>query len=164
MDWFNDNSWAIWLALALTLGAIEAATVDFVFLMLAGGALAGAVAGAFNAPAAVQLIVASVVAVSLLVGVRPVVKRKMLDKLPDAGLGVEAYVGKVARVTALVDHTGAGRVRFQGEEWSARTDPSHASPIPVTSQVRVVRVDGATLIVLPTPPIQDVTTTNPEPA
>ena len=39
-----------WLGLALILGAIEAATVDFVFLMLAGGALAAAVAAAARAP------------------------------------------------------------------------------------------------------------------
>ncbi|WP_168581541.1 NfeD family protein [Gephyromycinifex aptenodytis] len=163
MDWFIDNSWAIWLALALTLGAVEAATVDFVFLMLAGGALAGAVAGGLHAPVEVQLILASVVAVLLLVGVRPVVKRKMLDNLPDAGLGVAAYEGKVARVTAPVDQTD-GRVYFEGEEWSARTEESHLAPLPVHSRVRVVRVDGATLIVLPTPPIQDVTRENTNPA
>ena len=44
MDWFADNPWLAWLGLALILAAIEAATVDFVFLMLAGGAAAGAAA------------------------------------------------------------------------------------------------------------------------
>ena len=40
MDWFADNAVAgVARGLALILAAIEAATVDFVFLMLAGGAL-----------------------------------------------------------------------------------------------------------------------------
>lgn len=155
MEWLNDNSWAIWLALALTLGAVEAATVDFVFLMLAGGALAGAVAGAFDASVAVQLVVAAVVSVALLLGVRPIVKRRMLDGIPDPELGIASYTGRTAVTTTLVD-AHDGRVHFEGEEWSARTDESHASPIPVHSEVRVVRVDGATLVVLPNPPIQDV--------
>jgi membrane protein implicated in regulation of membrane protease activity len=44
MDWFGDNPWLGWLGLALILAAVEAATVDFVFLMLAGGAVAASVA------------------------------------------------------------------------------------------------------------------------
>ena len=31
-------SWVVWLGLAVALGAVEVATVDFVFVMLAGGA------------------------------------------------------------------------------------------------------------------------------
>ena len=49
MDWLNDNVWLFWLGLALVLAAIEAATVDFVFLMFAGGALAAAVAAGLGA-------------------------------------------------------------------------------------------------------------------
>ena len=37
MDWLGDNPWLAWLGVALVLAAIEAATVDFVFIMLAGG-------------------------------------------------------------------------------------------------------------------------------
>ena len=35
MSWFSDHGWLAWVGLALVLGAVEAATVDFVFLMLA---------------------------------------------------------------------------------------------------------------------------------
>ena len=44
MEWLTDNFWLAWLGIAIVLAAIEAATVDFVFIMFAGGALAGAVA------------------------------------------------------------------------------------------------------------------------
>ncbi|MDO5711763.1 MAG: NfeD family protein, partial [Micrococcales bacterium] len=43
-EWLQGNEWAAWLAVALILGVVEAATVDLVFLMLAGGALAGTIA------------------------------------------------------------------------------------------------------------------------
>ena len=55
MEWLGDNPWLGWLGIGLALAAIEAATVDFVFVMLAGGALAASLAvapvmGAANLP------------------------------------------------------------------------------------------------------------------
>ena len=40
-EWLGDNDWVLWLGLALILGIIETTTLDLVFLMLAGGAIAG---------------------------------------------------------------------------------------------------------------------------
>ncbi len=42
-DWLGDNSWAIWLSLAFLLGVAEIMSLDLVLIMLAVGALAGAV-------------------------------------------------------------------------------------------------------------------------
>ncbi len=66
MDWFAGNPWLAWVGIALVLAAIEAATVSFVFLMLAGGALAAAVVSALGAPFPVQVLVGVVVAALLL--------------------------------------------------------------------------------------------------
>jgi len=66
MSLFSDSSWLAWLGLALVLAAVEAASVDFVFSMLAGGALAGAVAAALGASLTVQVIAAVVVAAASL--------------------------------------------------------------------------------------------------
>ena len=54
---------------AASASASEAATVDFVFVMLFGGALVGAAAAALGAPVVVQIVLA--VAVALLFGARP---------------------------------------------------------------------------------------------
>jgi membrane protein implicated in regulation of membrane protease activity len=75
MGWLNDNVWLFWLGVGLVLAAIEAATVDFVFIMFAGGALAAAVAAALGASFPVQVVVAVGVAVLLLFVVRPIIKR-----------------------------------------------------------------------------------------
>lgn len=144
MSWLIDNSWAMWLGAALALAAVEAATADFIFLMLAGGALAGLVTGLVTPSPVVQVMVAGVTALALLGTVRPVLKRRLLDGLPGIA-GVESYASRPALVTSPVDEHG-GRVKFDGETWSARTDgPTDA--IPAGTEVVVSRVEGATLVV-----------------
>ena len=46
MDWLSDNLWAGWLALAVALGALELVSLDLFLIMLAGGAVVGAVTAA----------------------------------------------------------------------------------------------------------------------
>lgn len=147
MDWLEANSWAAWLALALALGAVEAATVDFVFIMLAGGAAAGGAAAALGAPFAAQVVVAVAVAALLLGLVRPEIKKRMLAGSAQVALGTAAYVGRTAEVTSEVTPDG-GRVRIGGEEWSARLVPD-ALPVAMGGRVRVVSIDGATAVVAP---------------
>ena len=108
---FPGSSWLIWVGVALALGAIEAATVDFIFLMLAGGALAGAVAAAFGADFPGQAIVASVSAVALLVGVRPWVKRRFNVKTERPTVGIAGNVGRTATVLETVTLAG-GRINL----------------------------------------------------
>ena len=64
MEWLTDSPWLAWIAIALILAAIEAATVDFVFVMLAGGALAGALTAGLGGGLAAQVIIAVAVATS----------------------------------------------------------------------------------------------------
>ena len=144
MSWFGDHGWLAWVGLALALGAIEVVSVAFVFLMLAGGALAGALAAAFGFPLAVQVISAVVVAVALLLGVRPIIKGRFM--VPDRGdIGSIAQVGRVAMVLQTVtEHDG--RVKLGGETWSARTAPDTEACLP-GQEVRVVSIEGATAIV-----------------
>jgi len=145
MSWLSDNSWLAWVGLALVLGAIEAASVDFVFLMLAGGALAGAVAAAVGAPFAAQVIAAVGVAVALLLMVRPIVKTRFMVPEGHGDIGAVAQVGRTALVLQTVtEHDG--RVKLGGETWSARTAPDTAACLP-GQEVRVVSIEGATAIV-----------------
>jgi membrane protein implicated in regulation of membrane protease activity len=138
-------SWLAWVGLALALGAIEVVSVAFVFVMLAGGALAGAVVAAVGLPLEVQVIAAVGVAVALLLMVRPYVKNHFM--LPDGhgDIGTVAQVGRSALVLQTVtEHDG--RVKLGGETWSARTAPDTAACLP-GQEVRVVSIQGATAIV-----------------
>lgn len=149
MDWIADNPWLAWLGLALVLGAVEAATVDFVFVMLAGGALAGSLSAALGAGFPLQVIIAVVVATLLLFGVRPVVKRHFMDTETDHGIGAPSLVGRSARVLQTVTEYD-GRVRLAGETWSARL-PSGQPSVEPGAEVRVLAIEGATAIVTGSP-------------
>lgn len=141
---FQDSGWLVWVGVALALAAVEAATVDFIFLMLAGGALAGAIAAAVGAGFPVQAVVASVAAVALLVGVRPWVKRRFTARTERPTLGVAGNVGRTAYVIETVTHAG-GRINLSGETWSARSTGGDA--LLPGDKVEVVAIDGATAVV-----------------
>lgn len=148
MDWVTDHPALAWLALALVLGAVEVATLDFVFVMLAGGALAGSLAAAFGAPFAVSAVVAVLSALLLLVLVRPLLARRLRAGSPTL-TGTAALVGRDAVVLETVGEHG-GRVRLAGEVWSARTADRATTVLPGRT-VRVVSIEGATAVVASAP-------------
>ena len=136
-------AWMVWLGVALVLVAIETATVDFTFLMLAGGAVGGSIAAALGAPPALQSVVAALVAVALLVLVRPWLKKRFSATNPHQIMGAAANVGRSAIALDRVSPAG-GRVKLAGETWSARTLGESIEP---GEEVVVDSIDGATAIV-----------------
>lgn len=152
-DWLQGNEWAAWLALALVLGVVEAATVDFIFMMMAGGAVAAAVVALLGFPVVAQVLVAAVVSVALLGVVRPIAK-KHLDTRDGPAIGTARYIGRVGVAVEAIDERH-GLLRVDGDTWTARIDAGD-TPISVDSQARVTAVDGATLVVTPAAPLQDV--------
>jgi membrane protein implicated in regulation of membrane protease activity len=145
---FENYGWLAWIGVAIALGAIEAATVDFVFAMLAGGALGGSVAAALGAPFPVQVIVAVVVAGILLGVARPWAKSRFGKRPEGIAMGTAGYIGRSAFVLETVNQHG-GRVKVGGETWTARSsDPQPHEP---GEEVRVVRIDGATAVVTRVP-------------
>ncbi|MBR7742258.1 NfeD family protein [Phycicoccus sp. BSK3Z-2] len=149
MEWLAENAWLGWLGVALVLGAIETATVDFAFAMLAGGAVAGGVAALLGFPFFFQMVVAIVAAMGLLFLLRPVLKRRFTDDATDHRIGASALVGRTAWVLQTVTETD-GRVKLGGETWSARL-PDDGEPVGPGDEVRVVAIHGATAIVVPKP-------------
>lgn len=145
MDWLAENPWLAWVGLALVLAAIEAATVDFVFIMLAGGALAGAVAAGAGASFPLQVVISVLVAIVLVVAVRPLLKRHFMDNETDHGIGSPSLVGRSARVVQTVTDYD-GRIKLAGETWSARLLEGEA-PAEPGAEVRVLSIEGATAIV-----------------
>jgi membrane protein implicated in regulation of membrane protease activity len=142
--WLSDNGWTFWIALSVVLGLVETMTLDLVFLMLAGGAVAGAVAGLLGAPFALQALVASGAAVSLLVVVRPIARRH-LEVPHHMKTGTAALPGQRAVVVEEVSRHG-GQVKLVGEVWTARAY-DETQVIPAGTTVDVIEVDGATVLV-----------------
>ena len=150
MDWLTVNFWLAWLGIALVLAAVEAATVDFVCIMFAGGALAGAVAAGLGASFPVQVVVAVATRILLLFTVRPIVKRQFMDGEVDHQIGASSLVGRSARVLQAVTDSD-GRIKLAGETWSARLAAGATSTVGPGEEVRVIAIHGATAIVAPVP-------------
>ncbi|WP_062377575.1 NfeD family protein [Demequina pelophila] len=137
-----------WFIGAMILGAAELFTLDLLFAMLAVGALAGGVAALLGAPWWLSTIVALAVASALIAGLRPFLLKTLRAKgEAQPQTNTKALVGREARAIDEVTEV-RGRVKLAGEVWTARTE-NDAPPIPEGSEVRVLRIDGATAIVGP---------------
>ncbi|WP_251151430.1 NfeD family protein [Cellulosimicrobium sp. Marseille-Q4280] len=141
--------WLWWVGGALVFALIEIISLDLVLIMFAGGALAAAGVNAAGGPLWLQILTFAVVSVILLLTLRPWLLRGLRDRVPLAETNVAAHVGRAALVVDQVTEVG-GRVKLVGEVWTARTEPD-AAAIPAGTDVRVLRIDGATAVVAPLP-------------
>src|SRR3954463_3434810 len=153
-------AWLLWLIAAGLFAAGEIVRLDLVLLMFAGGAVGGLAvaatgAGVPSAGGAVggmaveltgaavawQLVAFIVVSAPLLAVVRPIAKRHLVDRTPLQLDGVDALIGRTARVTKAVDYSG-GRIRMGADEWTARTQ-HNGEAFGIGETVRILQVDGA---------------------
>lgn len=134
----------IWLIVGVALVAAEILSGEFVLVMLGVAALGAAGVSALGAGELVSAAAFAVLALGLVFGARPALKRR-LTAGQDHRSGVEALLGGTAVVVSTVDAHG-GRVRIGGEVWSARSlDHSVLEP---GAEVTVVEIQGATAVVL----------------
>ena len=146
MDWLGEYAWVVWLTAAIGLGALELVSLDLVLIMLAGGAMVGLLTALAHGPVALQIILALISSVALLGVIRPgVVKR--LHSGPDLRIGAEALIGKRATVLRELAHSTPGRVKIDGEEWTAEPYDEDDT-IEAGAVVDVVQIKGATAYVL----------------
>ena len=144
LDWVEENGWVGWVGVALVFGIIETLSLDLIFLMLAGGAVVGAVASLLGAPFPLAALLAIVTSAALLGVVRPVAKRHLQSPF-STRTGVAALVGARAVVLERVEAHG-GLIKLHGEVWTAR--PYDGSQIIEVGQpVDVVEIKGATALV-----------------
>ena len=146
MDWLREHMWESWLALAVVFGVLELVSLDLFLVMLAGGALIGALTALMGGPIALQIVLALISSVALLGVIRPNVVRR-LHSGPDLKTGADALIGKRATVLRELTHAVPGRVKIGGEEWTA-APYDEDDRIEVGEVVDVVQIKGATAYVL----------------
>lgn len=139
-------AWIGWIALIAIFLVIEMLTLDFTFLMLGIGGLAGLIADLFGAEIWLQVIIAAVVAVLLIFILRPPLLRRLRRGEDPTPSNVAALIGMPGLVLSTVSRLG-GLVKLDnGETWTARTADDEAS-FPPSTHVRVARIEGATAFV-----------------
>ncbi|MCX6396109.1 MAG: NfeD family protein [Propionibacteriales bacterium] len=146
MDWFRDNMWATWLVIATVFGVLELVSMDLILIMLAGGALVGMLVAFTTDVFAVQMLVSIGAAVALLALLRPgMVKR--LHAGPTLAIGAEALIGKRADVLVELSRIAPGRIKIEGEVWTAQPFDED-DRIELGASVEVVSIKGATAFVV----------------
>jgi membrane protein implicated in regulation of membrane protease activity len=142
--------WLVWIGVALVLAAAEMASLSFVCIMLAGGAVIGAIAAAVGLPVPLQVIAFAIVSLLLLVLVRKAALARFLPAKVNR-VGVAGDIGRIGVVVETVTEFG-GRVKLPGDAvWSARLASSQDAPSPPGETVQIVRIEGATAIVVARP-------------
>jgi membrane protein implicated in regulation of membrane protease activity len=147
-QWLLDYGWAVWLVLFLGLAAIETLTLDLFFAMLSVGALGAMLAAIFGAPLFLQVVVFCIVALLMIVLVRPLALKHLERGPRDQRSNVERLIGAPALTLEAVSGT-AGTVKIGGDIWTARTPDG--SSLTAGAPVLVTRIDGATAVVVAAP-------------
>jgi len=142
------GGWFIWLVVALGFGVAEllAGAGSFFLAPFAVGAALAAVADSVAGETAAAVVFVSVSILTLL-SVRPLVQRH-LTRGPTLRTGGAALVGRRAIVIErIANHEGIGRVRIDGEVWSARCFDED-QVIEAGTSVDIVDIKGATALVM----------------
>jgi membrane protein implicated in regulation of membrane protease activity len=147
MEWLGHHLWAIWLVLAIGLGVAEMVSLNLILLMLAVGAVVGALSALVGFPVILQVLLAGGGAAAMLSLVRPNLIRK-LHAGPDLVSGTGKLVGQQGLVTEELSAQHPGRVKVGGEIWSAQPYDETLIIAPGAT-VEVFAIRGATAYVHP---------------
>lgn len=136
----------IWLGAAVLLAAGEAAGGELFMLMLAAGALGGSGAAFLGAPIWGQALAFALVSLFLIVGVRPVARRRLLAAMPEHDTNTAALTGRNGTVVEAIG-AAAGLVEIAGDTWTARP-LIDGETFETGDRVLVHQIEGATAIVV----------------
>lgn len=137
MDW----SWEAWLIITIVLVLFELLSMDFVFVMLAGGAGVGTVAAALNFPTVLVWLLAIGGAALGLGIVRPRIAER-IHRGPELKIGPAALIGVSALVLEDIVPNHPGRVKIRGDVWSA-LPADDLSTMTAGVHVEVMDIKGA---------------------
>jgi membrane protein implicated in regulation of membrane protease activity len=134
----------VWWLLAAVLVALELATGTFYLLMLASGAVVGALAAYAGASSATQILLAAVVS-AVAVAIWNKVHDRFSPPKIEAGANpdVNMDVGERVSVQRWNDDK-TGRTAYRGSEWLVRYD---GEDTPTPGVHRIVALEGNRLVV-----------------
>jgi membrane protein implicated in regulation of membrane protease activity len=147
VNWLGDHLWAAWLVLAAALGVAEMVNLNLILIMVAVGAIVGALAAIASFPLILQVLLAAGSSAAMLALVRPELVKK-LHNGPDLVTGAGKLVGQEGVVTEELSAHHPGRVKLAGEIWSACPYDESLTIAP-GARVEVFAIRGATAYVHP---------------
>ena len=147
-DGLDQGLWiGLWFGSAALLAVGEMLTAGFFLLPFSVGAAAAGVLALAGVGVGFQIVTFVVISVAALWLLQQFARRDTHGEL--IPVGAARYIGSSALVTEPVSRLrGTGRVKMGTEDWRATTDGN--DDIAVDTEVRVIEVRGARLVVDPT--------------
>lgn len=133
----------IWFVVIIVAAVIEMNTMDLTSIWFSVGALIAFVLSLIGVPPFWQVLTFVVVAVVLIISVRPVAKNYF--KTNAISTNADRLVGKVAVCTKPINVGDRGEVKIDGKYWLAIT--SGDQDIELDEKVEVLAIEGVKLIV-----------------
>lgn len=132
-----------WLILVIILIIIELITVGLVSIWFAVGALASFITSYFTDNIFIQLPIFIVVSILVLIFTRPLVKKYVSKNITKTN--VNKLIGETAIVIEDITKTNVGKVKIDGQIWSALNNEK--GRIKKDEEVEVLSIEGVKLIV-----------------
>ncbi|MBQ6840284.1 MAG: NfeD family protein [Oscillospiraceae bacterium] len=142
-------NWAaiVWFILLIVFLLVEANTVTLVSGWFAVGAAVAIIASLLGAPIWLQSVLFLVVAIGLLLALRPLLRKHIKPRLVKTN--VDSVIGSTGIVTARIDNIhAAGQVKLGAMEWTARSTAGQI--LEEGTLVRVDRIEGVKVFVTAT--------------
>ena len=138
--------WQIWLALALIFIVIEICTSGFAIACFSLGALFAMICTLINAPLWVQIIGFAIGSTIAFIFIRPVAMKYLQKKEgADHKTGVDALIGREAKVSETIKADDYGRVAIDGDDWKAKS--ADGCEITAGTKVVIVSIESVVLTV-----------------
>ena len=137
-----------WVILAVVLLIAECLTTQLISVWLGASAAITAILVAIFPAIGIpyQIMIFVLLSAALLVATRPLVKR-FLRKPKNGETNLDRLIGETAVVVEPINNVaGTGRVKIQGNYWSARS--ADGGEIPVDTLVTFERIEGNKAIVI----------------
>lgn len=134
------NMTYIWLIVAVLAIIAEAVTVQMVAIWFAPAALIAMLGAVFGASLWLQITLFVLVSALCVVFLYKKLRKNIADDCEKTNL--DALIGTLAKVETEIPPDGVGRVTVRGNSWQAAC----SGGAPVGAHVRVLSIDGVTLI------------------
>ena len=134
------NMTYIWLIVAVLAIIAEAVTVQMVAIWFAPAALIAMLGAVFGASLWLQITLFVLVSALCVVFLYKKLRKNIADDCEKTNL--DALIGTLAKVDTEIPPDGVGRVTVRGNSWQAAC----SGGAPVGAHVRVLSIDGVTLI------------------
>ncbi len=139
---FHILPW-IWTGITVLCIIIEATTFSLTTIWFAAGAFVMIFLSLLPIPLIVQILIFTVISLSLLIFTRPIFLR--FFKVKELKTNVDGIIGKSVEVTKDIPHNQKGEVKIEGLFWSAKSEDN--TEIKTGEECQILRVEGNTVVI-----------------